>query len=530
MAGKKLHKFCRIYQWVEAKDPDLAGAIRDLCMEGALSGGRHSGATFIYPSAAVRKQIVKDAYSADPEKAIRVLEAHIISEGVRTAAEIRKGVGSRLGIQLEVESGSGASVTLKGGAKLKVAEDFHPLRKDNIAVWEVESGEVPLEGPEYKPPARGRAPRASGGRDGAAKARGYRGGNATGPRLLMAKAVEQNYSACMRADRCRSRDPYLTHSVSLLNFLKLQHPDLLAKVLPMIDRDPAVTFYLLLEPYKTQGSDYVLDNSVLFGREGWNGVEIFETAVTDFEGFFETVDPSIADTQAVRSAIDNVRLQILGEDGRRANKVSTPKEVRSVYKTLIAQNSIAGVQPILPQVTVEALPGDKKVWQDELRFMLHASLQEVRQSPIYDEGDFAAILEMLAQHPGNDYAKEAVLSNAELLQSNVAPQDEFMLLVKFINSTDFLYVPVSAENVGGAWGDVPVVSGPSAFYDAGDLNVYNAEASKQKLLGWYKVSGGDEPRGLDPGTIAAVRLHMSRHGELPPGLRGINDVNIADDE
>src|SRR3990172_7321550 len=133
MASKKLQKYCRIFQWVDAKDSDLAGAIRDLCMEGALSGGRHSGATFLFPSPGVRKQIVKDAYSADPEKAIRLIEAHIVQDAVRTAAEFRKGVGSRLGVALEVESGAGSSVVLKGGAKLKVAEDFHPLRKDNIA-------------------------------------------------------------------------------------------------------------------------------------------------------------------------------------------------------------------------------------------------------------------------------------------------------------------------------------------------------------------------------------------------------------
>ncbi|GFR90096.1 60 kDa polyprotein, partial [Elysia marginata] len=218
---KKLQKYCRIHQWIVAKDEALAGAIRDLCMEGALSGGRRSGATFIYPPSSVSKEIVKKAYSADAEEAIFLLNAHIIPDSVRTAADFKRGVGSRLGIKLEVESASGSSVTLKGGAKLKVADDFHPLRKENIAVWEVESGEVPLEGPKFEAPKRGRG-----------ECRGeYRGGfGASGATLnarqLLASGVEHNYDECMRANRCRTKDPYLAHAVSLLNFLKQNHPSL----------------------------------------------------------------------------------------------------------------------------------------------------------------------------------------------------------------------------------------------------------------------------------------------------------------
>lgn len=534
--SKKHHmqKVCRIFQWIEQTDKDLAAAIRDLCMEGALSPGRNTpGVTFLYPTKEVRKKIVADTYSAEPENAIRVLEGHIVPDAIRTTADFQRATGSRLGVRLDVESSDGAGVTLQGGAKLVPAADFVPLRRDNIAVWVVDSGEVPLSGAEFKVAARGRATRGGKGRGQ------YRGGaDQLTARQALASHVEAAYSACMRADHCRARDPYLISAVSLLNFLRVQHPDQLLKVLPMLDRDPAVTFYLLLEPYKTSGGDYVLDGAILFGPAGWNGAEIYEGAVSEFESFFELIgqeaSPSaedaatgspvvpyaFRDTQFVRSAVDEVRMQILGEDGKKANKINTPKAVRAVYRVLADKNAVAGAQPVLPDETVRALPGAKKLWQDELRFVLHAALQELRQMPIFEDAVFAEIIQTLRlQRPGNDYATEAALSSAEALQANVAPQSEFLLLLKFINSTDFLYIPVPAEKIGGAWGDVPVVSEPSAFYNPADINVYNAEASKQRLLGWYRASGQDTPRVLDQGSIAAVQHYIARHGALPPGLR-----------
>jgi hypothetical protein len=526
-SANKLVKFCRIFQWIEAKDAVLGAAIRALCMEGALSGGRRSGATFLYPPEKVRKRIVKDAYSADAEQAITLLEAHIIPESVRTAADFRRGVGTRLGIQLEVESASGSSVTLKNGAKLEVAGDFHPLRKDNIAVWLVESGEVPLEGPEYQAPKRGRGEHVGGGPPAAAPA-------PLSSRQTLASNVEAAFDTCMRADKCRTRDPYLDHAVSLLNFLQANHPGLLVAVLPMIDRDPAVTFYLLVEPYKTAGADRVLDESVLFGPRGWNGAQIYEGAVSEFEGFFEALEkqeaPSAEDRSSgdpvvpfvfrgptfVRSAVDNVRLQILGTDGRNGNKVRTPSAVHAVYEVLVAQNAIAGAQPILPDDTIRLLPGSKKLWQDELRFMLHAAMQEMRGEPVYNRGTFAEIVRMLRfQRPGNDYSSEAALSNLGMLRQNVAPQAEYMLLVKFVNSTDFLYIPVGAAKVGGAWGDIPTTE---TMFDPRDLSIYNAEASKARLLAGYKAAGLDRPRPLGMGTITQIRHYVALHGHFPPEL------------
>lgn len=536
MASKKLQKYCRIIQWIEAKDANLAAAIHDLCMVGALSGGRH-GATFLYPAAEVRKTIAAKTYSADAEEAVRLVDAHIISGTVRTGAEF-KTAGTRLGIKLEVESSSADAATLKNGAKLKVAKDFQPLRKDNIAVWEVESGEVPLEGPTFEAPKRGRG-EYRGGQEEARPA--FLGGGLTS-RAILATTVENEYSTCMAKDHCATRDPYLAHAVSLLNFLKGAHPTLLVALLPVIDRDPAVTFYLLVEPYKTTG-DYLIPDDTLFGPKGWNGAEIYQGAVSEFEGFFESLEkqtgPSAEDRSAgnlvvpyvfrdpafVRSAVDEVRVDITGEDGRKANKIATPEAVKRAYLALITGNAIGGAQPILPDDTVRLLPGSKKLWQDELRFVLHAALAELRKEPAFNIDSFGTIIRMLREdRPGNDYSRELGLANAEVLQKNVAPQAEFTLLLRFIGATDFLYTPVSAAKIGGQWEGIPVAEGSRQFYDLRTLgSVHNRETGKQAYLSWLRSRGQDAPRPLDAGCIAQIRHYVSVHGSLPPelGLTGV---------
>jgi hypothetical protein len=537
--AKKLQKYCRIFQWVEEKDANFARAIRDLCMEGALSGGRH-GVTFLFPAEPVREQIIKLAYSKDPEQAVQILEAHIVPGSVRTPDEFRKDIGTMRGVRLEVETAKASTVTLKGGATLKIASDFQPLRRDNISVWVVESGAVPLEGPEFVVPNRGRG-RGKSGEPGAEapRVRGGAGKELTmlSSRATLAVEVEAAFDQCMRTDRCRTQDPYLSHTVSLLNFLQGSHPELLVTVLPIIDRDPAVSFYLLVEPYKETPADFLIPDNVLFGASGWNAAKIYEGAVSEFEGFFEllgrqtapsaqdpvTAEPVVPyifrDVEYVRSAIDSVRLNIIGEDGGRANKVKTPRQVREAYEVLISQNTIASICPVLPNDTIRALPGTKKLWQDELRFILHAGLKEIREWPVYEKDKFAGLIRLLRFHwRGDHYSKESALSNFKELENNVDPRAEFDLLVKFISSSDFLYVPVPSEKITGGWGDVPATSESKAFYDPDEMDVYNTEVGKQALLRKYKNGGADTPQHPDKGTIASVRHYYLRHKELPSGI------------
>lgn len=530
MASKKkgqLSKQCRIFQWVEAQDPAFAGAIRDLCLEGALSpGGRSAGVTFLYPKdKAYREEIVDKAYSDEADDAVKLIESLIIPDALLTGADFnRRAVGSRLGVKYTVESADASKVKLAGGVELAPAEDFRPLarRSGEIAVWVVTKGRLPLTGEKYSAPAPVRRAKAGGAR--------YGGDNGLNDRQLLATTTEGEFDRCMKQDRCRTHNPYLAKVVSLLNYLKANNAELLQTVMPVLDYDPVVTFYLLLEPYKSTG-DYLIPDSVLFGQGAWNGADAYGNAVEEYKAVFRSMptqqamtatDPQsgqpavpyvFRDRAAVMAQVDVVRQQIVnGQNPRQA-----PQMVQDVYAVLATQNSIQGMSPILPDATLRALSGSKKLWQDELRFIVHEALQTMRQMPVYTTDVFASIVrDLRTAWPGNNYGDEIRLSNIADLRSNVAPRNEYLLLLKFVNSTDFLYMPAAPDVVGGAWGDP---NNPT------DWQVYNRNAVALANLG--RIQGMVRPAGISPQALQELQIYARTYGTLPPEVLALSQGAVG---
>jgi hypothetical protein len=517
MASKKkgqLSKHCRIFQWVQTQDAAFADAIHDLCLEGALSpGGRATGVTFLYPKdKAYREEIIDKTYGDGdlPDEAVKMIESLIIPDALPTGADFnRRPVGSRLGVKYAVEEAAGKRVQLAGGVELAPAEDFRPLarRADNIAIWLVTKGRLPLTGEAYRPPTPARRA-AKGGATG--------GDPALNDRQQLAAATEGAFDRCMRQDGCRTHDPYLAKVVSLLNYLKAQKPEVLLTVMPILDYDPLVTFYLLLEPYKTTGECLIAD-ATLFGDGAWNGADAYGNAVEEYKGFFRAMPAqqgmSATDTQsgqpvvpyvfrdraAVAAQIDVIRQQFGALTPRQG-----PEMVETAYALLASQNSIQGMEPILPDTTLRALSGSKKLWQDEIRFTIHAALQTMRSMP-YSTDVFASIVRSLRfAWPGNNYGNEIQLANSANLKTNVAPRAELFMLTKFVNSTDFLYMPAPPEAVGGAWGDP---TNPT------DWQMYNRNAAALAYLD--RIAGMIRPSGLSPQTLQELQIYARTYGRLP---------------
>lgn len=500
MAGRqKLKKFCRIHLWVEAQDDELATAIRNLCMEGHLSG--RSGVTFLYPDKKARAEIVSLTYS-EPDQAVKILESLILPRCIKTASEFRSGdVGSKLGVALEVEKVTGSEVTLKGGAVLVPATDFVPLRKDNLAVWKVKSGTVPTTGPEYKwRNARQKGP--VGGGEGA---------NAF--RTALAMGVEEAFSSCMVLNGCRSQHPYLASVLGLLAHLEKTAPDELAKVLPVLDRDPMASFYLLVEPYKglpgqegPNSSDFLLAGSTIKdwdGKTAPNGPQSLEyffgssvpgkelASAQDRQDVGRAVVPKVySDPGGVRQAVDTIRSNLLSK-----GSVSLGQKVCGQYDSFAAGNNVGSVQPVLPDATLQALAQGKKLWQDQVRFTIDSINAQMQGS--YNPQDFKDLLEFVRDTmPGNDYAKECLLTSAVGGESvDVAPKSRIIALGTFINNTNFMYFPTPNEVIGGYWGgaDQSPFSG---------IPPYNAERNKADRLAKMMP----EAAAVPPCVIAFIQL------------------------
>lgn len=468
MAGRKLKKHCRIMAWVEAQDAEFAAAIRDLCMEGQLSARPgSSGVTFLYPQDSVRKDIVDKAYSASPEGAVTLIEAHIIPTCLKTAAAFNaRKIGSKARVLLVVDSASGGTVTLKGGAKLAVAKDFAPLRKDNIAVWRVESGKVPDSGEAFDP----------------ATLRGKRGGaddvpNANIMRADIMKPIEQAYLGAEGSVDPGARNDlvFLKHLLGLLDTLAnpaLGFQEDLIKVLATLDRNP-LCLYLYVEPYKTSGPYFISDAAI----QAWGGgqaepenaadslLKLFEKQVDVVRNVQSSAnldgDPTaaaiFANPGGLESAIATLQAQL-----KDTASALTADKVVGLYTTCISNNMIGPIQGVWPESVKQALGNGRKVWQDALRHCLRLFQAKVQsRAPDSDYISFENSFRVLVREtfPGNNYTQEVLdywSGKGGADGGNVAASDKVWSALTFVNSGDFLYIPRSnnlvESKIGGAVG------------------------------------------------------------------------------
>ena len=191
------------------------------------------------------------------------------------------------------------------------------------------------------------------------------------------------------------------------------------------------------------------------------------------------------------------------------NPRSALKSVREIYNVLATQNYIRGMGPVLPDVVKMAQAGAKKLWQDEFRFTIHEALEMLKGAP-YEKSTLDAILgDIKHKYPGNDYENELVLCHASDISSNVGPRIELIMLMKFINSSDFLYLPVSPDSVGGTAGSM----------DPSNWKVYNRNAAA--ILNLKGVQGMVRAAGISPKALAELQLHLQLYGDLPSEVMAI---------
>jgi hypothetical protein len=130
----------------------------------------------------------------------------------------------------------------------------------------------------------------------------------------------------------------------------------------------------------------------------------------------------------------------------------------------------------------------------------------------YSPDIFASIVrDICTCWPGNNYASEIRLANVADLRNNVAPRNELLLLGKFVNSTDFLYLPVAPDAVGEAWGDS---SNPT------DWTPYNRNAAA--LANLNRIMGMVRPDGVSPQALQELMIYVRTHGgQLPAAVSAL---------
>nr|BBO54036.1 60kDa polyprotein homolog protein [Abalone asfa-like virus]BCY04582.1 60 kDa polyprotein [Abalone asfa-like virus] len=523
-SAKKLTKFCRILPWIKQKDEEFATAIQDLCMDYNLKPARNIGVTFLYPKAKeLREAIINKTYSDQATEATELINKLIIPIFIPNGDfAISNPIGNRFGTKFEVKDTTKEKIILSNGAVLVKAKDYNPLWEQSLAcVWYLESGDIPSTGDSFTPPKFMK----KGGYDADQKIMGPKQIN---PRARLAVSVERLFHECMTHNRCKSGNPYLAKTVSLLAYLQKHHYSIFESVLPIIDRDPCVCFYLLLEPYKRGPDGYLIPTSVLFGEHKWNGAELYDTIVNDYEQFFiqlpnfgvsqQARDPKTQDfvvpkmyedSQIVKGLIQNEREKLLNAN---VDKLTTPGKVHVAYNTLISKNEINGLAPIFEDNFVTKISPAKKLWQDEFRFTVHAVMKELITQATYTFGDFREVLKIVRElKPGNNYNQELEFANVDAYKGKyISPKQRFALLLAFINSTDFLYVPAPIFAEG--------FSGGASNYDFNDNNIINNEQSKQMALEHFSKEK-QVSKGLSADIIAGLKHYRD--------IKGVTTIDLT---
>jgi hypothetical protein len=515
MTGKKTVKYCRIFKWIEDRDAELSEAIRDLCMEGALAPNRSiNGITFLMPSVAspIRKDIVTKAYTKDADEAVRLIESLIIPDiftSVNDFVNAKRPIGNKLGVKFTLDKSSKNEVHFKE-FKIRLTEPNFSMntlhKKENIiAVWDLIDGSPPVTGDSYNAPKPVRPKQVEGG-DPACETEIDR--LASSYRAKFAESIELKFLDKIRTFNTRINNPYLAIVLKLLKYLSTEHVEEYIKIKPILDIDPIITFYILFEPYKTNG-DYLISGDILSENVLKKVLTIgdFIDAAADYKAYINQqiqMDEVQIFSNPV-SIINNV--QVIR--GRLLNEVA-PRDLKAkiieIYNTFETNNRINGITPILPKSLHMhyAANHNKRLWQDEYRFIVGECIRSMNAEPDVSTkiNIFNNVCNTLKlQIPGNNYSKELTVMNEKEYELTVCLKDKIRIMQYFINSTDFLFCSSSVENFS-AMESVIVPTAPAAI----QLEIpYNRSSSALYNLNSVKMV---QPHGIDPKVAQKVIRYM----------------------
>lgn len=465
MPSSKLVKYCRIYQWIEKHDPELAECIRDLCMEGALSPYKGiNGITFLMPDkgSALRNNIIKYTYSnkegADADMAIKLIESLIIidiipdTKSFEVAHKKSISIGNRLRFKLEITDVKNNTVLFKNGLKIEPVTSFNLIaRKEygtnnklNLAVWKIIDGEPPLDGAKHEPP---RFTGKSGAGEECACLLTPITKLSDNVRTECAIKVEEDYLVSINGSSTHTNNPYLAFVLKLLSYLHDKRRDTYVRIKPILDIDPIITFYILLEPYKSEGAYLIpreeLSDEVL--KHILDTANDYKDASDEYKRFLaQRIEmPNVkifSHTLEVINGVHIIRNDLL-------NNVIVKEllqRILDVYSGLEHSNCINGISPILPDSLFQHYNTNhnKRLWQDEYRFLLGECIRSLKIEP--DRHNKINIFNNIRNKlkgdvPGNNYSQELTIMNNTNYLLTACLKDRRKILQYFITSSDFLF-------------------------------------------------------------------------------------------
>ncbi len=486
MASKNFKTFCRIIDYIDSIDAELAELLRGTCADmslGSLKG--KPGITFLMPmDKAYRKKIADLAYSdkiEDANKACDMLNALIIRDVFKSTSDWNQKrddiPNSILPPQhVEIESANAKEVVFKSGAKAVLDEGFKDSSKNSrLAVWKLVSGEIPVTSDK---PAKLKYRKTGKGQ----KLGGYdvTQNMANNIRFKIAVAVEniymmdqiqksvnQGYSGAgheygfaHKSIPQKRRNVYLEYTMSLVNYIMSHDEHLLYnKVLPLISFQK-IDFYNLLQPhtYKADDSQYLVPTMVI--NDWWGSNAPFDLqAVINQVGQKLANPPSqyrsykiYSDRIGLMREINNIRLALINETNGKPRE--SVEAVIRVYKKLEETNAIGGYDNVFPPGLADHYRAEPslKLAEDELRYLTYLQFESLERDPSFDHNKFVIIVNMIGEYMNvltSDEREHTVkLLNRYTMKYLIQPREKVEEIKIFLSSTHFLFTPLTQQDMG----------------------------------------------------------------------------------
>lgn len=263
---------------------------------------------------------------------------------------------------------------------------------------------------------------------------------------------------------------YLRYATSLLKCLKEcadgelrdEAVATLKNVLPLLDLNPFISFYLLLQPYRS------LDSGVLIGEElikawakgritanlgGLDDAGVLAAYLQFFDNdLVQVYQEAGIDQGAVEEAIDRRRVEIDKQPPRDARGLILADYV------ILQQTGLVGRVRALPEATLKCLAPGQLAWQDTFRITVSARFDTARRHKGVEE--FRKLIEYIyCSLPGCDYVREHTFLSDSAMEYNIGSRFDLLCLYKFMNSSDFLYRANASTEAGAPNGTLDPSSG-----------------------------------------------------------------------
>jgi len=493
------NKICRIYLWLEKYQSKLAECIKDLCLEGILSPNRNTnGVTFLIPTQDIIDRIYEETYSSggNADNAIKMILAHTIPEYLPDVNSFKKHkkLGNKLNIALpHVKDSSVNTVNFGDNVfSITVISDFYPSANRNLAIWKVSEGEIPITGERMAIMDNKPKPK-----------KAIKGGNTPDKyikhsrpsiRAIFANFVEIKYiEQYLTKLGSSKKDPYLCAVNKLLEeLLKPENINEYDKVKIILDENHIVTFYILLEPYKTQKEHMIseecftqdlledLYRSIHQGQIG---------DITTETNKYTKLVYSKLDTDKmieIKTMANKYRYEFSDD----SNFYKLRNDILNVYAHLELENKLNCIEKIFHDCLYKHYKLEhnkyKKLWQDELRFIIKEKLRMMNiefEIPIkiHIFNNLCNLLKL--QFPGNSYTSELQIMNECDYKLSICTRDVLLIIKHFLLSPNFLYV----INI-----PLPHSNNPSSC----QVKMYNAAHSnnEQKEIPFVRIEEEDDIR------------------------------------